>query len=937
MRRRIVASLIAAATLTPFDTLRAGEPTAWDTALPGINPDMLSGGVYASLSEMLGKVPRTERATLFPGATAQPVVLDPRIGANVPVGADPAQLPADGRQQAEPHVVRSAVDPDYLVATFQEGRFGTVGGARSNGYGVSRDGGLTWTRALIPALTIVNNGPYFRATDPVAGFDRAGNIYLNSLVAVDSTFSLGAVVVSKSTDSGETFATPVTVYQPPNTLTFPDKNWMAVNDFPGTFSTGRLLVTWTNFTRNSSGQSTGNNLVARSSDNGGVTWGALANVTAVGTSKQGSQPMFFSDGTAGMAYITFLDQNDVRQIRIQYQHSSDGGHTWPGPERTVANITGWDDPVLRDGLFLISATSARSSGRIVIAATMDTGSGPRIATFTSTDRGVSWSGPVIASDNPGSISVCNPAVAISDDGMTVSIIYYEKASAPDSLNYVNIRAVHSFNGGTTWTAATTVTDVVTDVRLGQATDRGYMLGDYQGLTMPAGPDAPPVALWIDTRTGNADPFSARVVPAETADYAAWRRAMMSTAQNADAAVYAIGADPDEDGLPNGIEYPLATDPLVADLATPFGYTRAIGPAGMELVLSHPLRNGTSDVQLDWDRSTDGTNWTPTVPRTENSQPILGNSATLVTSTHPLAGETASRFRLRAIVGGTPAPAARSFVRSSDTRLINVSTRGLTGPGDQILTGGFVLEGATPKEVLVRAAGPALSDFLTEEPISNPQIEIVPLGGAAPIASNDDWETPNGPAIAAAALETGAFDFAAGSKDSALLITPGNAGYTAQVKDVGGDSAIALVEVYDASQEITGGRLINLSTRGQVGTGEGILIAGFVIQGTEPKLVLVRAVGPTLAEYNVNGSLADPRLVLFRAGENVPIATIDDWGHARNPRIASDAALLAGAFTLPDGSKDASFLLHLPPGGYTAHVTGVGGATGVALVEVYEVN
>jgi hypothetical protein len=150
MRRRVVAFLLAAASLAPCATLRAGTPTEWDTALPGINPDMLSGGVYASLSEMLGRVAPTERAILFPGATMQPVVLDPRIGANVPVGADPPQLPVDGTQQAEPHVVRSAVDPDYLVATFQEGRFGTVGGARSNGYGVSRDGGRTWTRGLIP-------------------------------------------------------------------------------------------------------------------------------------------------------------------------------------------------------------------------------------------------------------------------------------------------------------------------------------------------------------------------------------------------------------------------------------------------------------------------------------------------------------------------------------------------------------------------------------------------------------------------------------------------------------------------------------------------------------------------------------------------------------------------------------------------------------------
>jgi len=937
MRRRVVASHSVSAAFALCVAVHAGTPKDWESALPGINPDMLSGGLYASLSDAVGTVPPAARAALVPGATSMPVVLDPRIGANVPVGPDPTELPIDGRQQAEPHVVRSAVDPDFLVSTFQEGRFAANGGGRTNGYGVSRDGGLTWTRALTPGLTNVSGGPYFRATDPVAAIDRGGIIYLNSLVSLDNAFGLAAVVISKSTDGGATFAAPVTVYQPPNTQTFPDKNWIAVNDFPGTFSTGRALVTWTNFTRNAQGQATGTHLVARSSDDGGATWSVLVNVTAVGTSKQASQPMFFSDGTAGTAYITFLDSNDVRVIRIEYQHSIDGGRTWPGPERAVANVIAWDDPTLRDGVFLISAANARMSGRIVIAMTVDSGAGPKIVCFTSTDRGATWSGSNIASDNPGTTSVCNPAIAISDDGLTVSIIYYEKASVPDSLNYVNIRAVHSFDGGTTWTPATTVTDVATDVRLGQFTDRGYMLGDYQGLTTPAGPDAPPVALWIDTRTGNADPFSARVVPAGTADYAAWRRARMPTSANTNPAVSAVDSDPDADGLPNGVEYPLATDPMAADFATPFGFTRATGPEGPELVLSHPRRNGAADVQLEWDRSTDGTTWTPALPRSESSESILGNSATLITSTHPLAGDTGARFRLRATAGGTPAPAARSFTRSTDTRLVNVSTRGPTGVGEQILIGGFVLEGSAPKRVLVRAAGPALLDYHIDNPLPDPQLELFRVGVDPAIAFNNDWESPDGTAIQAAALAMGAFAFEAGSTDSALLITPGNAGYTAQVKDVGGASGISLVEVYDASPEIAAGRLVNLSTRGLVNTGEGLLIAGFVIQGTEPKLVLVRAVGPTLADYQVQGSLPDPRLVLFRTGENVPLASIDDWGHARNPRIASDAAILAGAFELPVGSADASFLLQLPPGGYTAHVTGVGAATGVALVEVYEVN
>ena len=936
MHPRAAALRLSVAVLAGVATASAETSADWNSKLPGVNPSMLSGGLYSSLEEAMGGTPRSQAVTEYPGAAAQPVTLDARVGANVPVGSDPPQLPAGALNQAEPQIVRSAIDPDFLVATFQEGRFSDGGGARSVGYGVTRDGGLTWTRALIPGLTMVSGGPYFRATDPVAGIDRNGNIYLNTLVANTDAFGLASVLVCKSTDGGVTFPQKSIVYQQSSSLAFPDKNWMAVNDYPGTFSTGRIVATWTNFTSNSSGQATGNNIVARSSDDGGSTWSTLQNVTAVGTSKQGSQPMFFPDGTAGMAYITFLPPNPTYSFRIQYQQSLDGGRTWPGPEITVASFAGWDDPVMRDGNFLISAANARTSGRIAIAATASIAGAAVVECFTSTDRGLTWSGPYAASDNPDVFSVFNPAIAISDDGQTVSVIYYQRRLSGTASNFVDVRAAHSFDGGVTWQPSVLVTSVSTNVTLAQSTSQGYMLGDYQGLAAPAGPDAPPVALWIDTRNGNSDPFTARVVPSMTADYASWRRANMSTSDNLDPSKSAADADPDNDGIPNGLEYPLATDPIVADYATPFGYSRATGPEGPELVLSHPMRNLAPDVTLAWDSSADGLTWTQTAPRTETTEFIQNNSAMLLTSTHPLAGDPGARFRLRATVGGVQAPATRTFAYSSGSRLVNLSTRGLAGSGEQILIGGFVAVGPDPKEYLIRGAGPALEGFVNN-PLANPELDLFAAGAMNPLTSNDDWETPDGTAIAAAAMKTGAFAFAPGSKDSALLLNSGQAGYTAQVKGVGGATGLALVEIYDASAEIPGGRLVNISTRGQVGTGENILIAGFYIAGNEPKLVLVRAVGQTLINYGVNAPLADPRLAIFQAGGNTPIASIDDWGQAVNPRIASDAALLSGAFPLPDGSTDAALMLQLPPGGYTAQVTGANGLTGVALVEVYEVN
>ena len=118
-----------------------------------------------------------------------PLVLDPRVGANVRLGEDPGALPATRRGQAEPHLVRSAFNPDLLLATFQEGRY-PDGGAVNCGYSLSRDGGLTWSRGLIPNLTTSSGGRFIRATDPVAGAGPQGELYLQVLTSTRGAFFL---------------------------------------------------------------------------------------------------------------------------------------------------------------------------------------------------------------------------------------------------------------------------------------------------------------------------------------------------------------------------------------------------------------------------------------------------------------------------------------------------------------------------------------------------------------------------------------------------------------------------------------------------------------------------------------------------------------------------------------------------------------------------
>jgi hypothetical protein len=202
-------------------------------------------------------------------------------------------------------------------------------------------------------------------------------------------------------------------------------------------------------------------------------------------------------------------------------------------------------------------------------------------------------------------------------------------------------------------------------------------------------------------------------------------------------------------------------------------------------------------------------------------------------------------------------------------------------------------------------------------------------GGAPLGNNDVWGGDS--TLSAAFASRGAFSLAPSSKDAALLTPLGAGLHTLHVTTSNSTPGAALAEVYDTDTSGTDLHLINISGRGAVGAGSN-LIAGFVVNGTGSMNVLVRAVGPTLANHNVTGVLSDPMVTIYNSS-NVPIASNDDWGGST---VWSSAFTKVGAFSLPVSSKDAAILLTLTPGGYTAVVSGINGATGVALVEVYAV-
>jgi len=266
---------------------------------------------------------------------------------------------------------------------------------------------------------------------------------------------------------------------------------------------------------------------------------------------------------------------------------------------------------------------------------------------------------------------------------------------------------------------------------------------------------------------------------------------------------------------------------------------------------------------------------------------------------------------------------KDTVRSTSA-LSNLSIRSTAGTGAETLIVGFAVAGGN-KPILVRGIGPGLAAFNVPDTLPDPRLDLNQGAGASSVGTNDNWDARASDTFA----RVGAFGLPSESKDAAIVTTLGANTYTAKLTDADGASGIALVELYDTEMD-NGAKLVNVSARTQVGTGGGVLIAGFNVSGTGPRTLLIRAVGPTLEAFGVTGALADPKLELYSSGTVEPVASNDNWDASNGAAFAQ-----VGAFNLVSASRDAVLLVTVNPGTYTAKVSGVNDTTGVALIEVYE--
>jgi K319-like protein len=251
-------------------------------------------------------------------------------------------------------------------------------------------------------------------------------------------------------------------------------------------------------------------------------------------------------------------------------------------------------------------------------------------------------------------------------------------------------------------------------------------------------------------------------------------------------------------------------------------------------------------------------------------------------------------------------------------LANLSTRVQVGTGGEVAIAGFIVTGTTAKQVVVRALGPSLAGVGVQGATSDPLLELYDASGNL-LMNNNDWQQTQAQALRDANLAP------SNDLEAAILATLAPGAYTAIMRGNGNTTGIGLVEVYDL-QTSASSKLGNLSTRGLVGSGPNVMIGGTIVTGPDAARVVFRALGPSLAAAGVQNSIPDPQLDLFDANGG-KLASNNNWKE-------SQQAVIAGSGFAPSSDAESTIITDLAPGNYTAVVTGVNGATGVALVEAY---
>jgi hypothetical protein len=251
-------------------------------------------------------------------------------------------------------------------------------------------------------------------------------------------------------------------------------------------------------------------------------------------------------------------------------------------------------------------------------------------------------------------------------------------------------------------------------------------------------------------------------------------------------------------------------------------------------------------------------------------------------------------------------------------LANLSTRVQVGTASNVAIAGFIVTGNTGKQVVVRGLGPSLGAVGVQGALSDPLLELYDASGNL-LATNNDWQQTQAQALRDANLAP------SNDLEAAILFTLAPGAYTAILRGNGNATGIGLVEVYDL-QTSAKSKLGNLSTRGLVGSAQNVMIGGTIVTGSDAARVVFRALGPSLGAVGIQNPISDPQLDLFDANGS-KISSNNNWKDSQQAAISS-------AGLAPSSDLESAILADLAPGNYTAVVSCVNGASGIALVEAY---
>lgn len=602
----------------------------------------LSGGLHAAISETGEKTDFVYSHRLAPADSDPGGWLTPSAGWPISLGPDPTGLNVAAINQAEPHLVRHPSAPLLLLAVFQDGRL-TNGGASGSGLGLSVDGGFSWRRFAHPNLTINDRtGLYYRSTDPVAAIDLSGRYYTNHLVAVTTDFSRSNVVVSRSDDSGATWGLPVVVtqsrYVSQQDEDFPDKNWLAVDDFPDSPHQGRLVCTWTKFrTLESSGRYrySDSSILGSYSDDHGLSWSqpvVISDPPPVWTpgnpflnhtqSYQSSLPIFLPGGRLAVFYWKFGDLNTGVNDAIHFTVSYDGGRTFSSLRPLVSTVPlTFTDDTARSGGFIFAGAASRLTGTVFLAwqARATATAKGKIFVCRSIEQAESngephwtWSSPVVVSgDDPA--AAFNPAMSVAEDGAVVQVVWHDKRHDSGSGYFCDLYLAESLDGGLTWRDPVRISPSSIDLRTATLTDSGYMIGDYFGMVEPVAGDPASVALWVGSGATGTDPFISRIGADPNNGFNRWCHTRFSAMERVTSGQGGPLDDFDADGIPNLTEYIGTTDPKTA--SSPAISIRYVDPAFSrydDTVWVNPAFSPELKFSAQWSRN--GVDWSEVEPQ-----------------------------------------------------------------------------------------------------------------------------------------------------------------------------------------------------------------------------------------------------------------------------------------------------------------------------------